>query len=59
MIITTVNGLLYTFLSVFQNKQSILDLALVSMSPAYMLSVSSDTDNIQLEDIEKSVEGNC
>ena len=43
MIITTLIGLLYTFLSTFQNKQYTLDLALVPMSAPYMLSVSSDT----------------
>ena len=58
MIITTFNGLLYTFLSAFQNKQSTLDLALVPISFTCMLSVSSDTYNIQVEDIGKSVEGN-
>ena len=43
MIITTFNDILYTYLSAFQNKQSILDFALVPMSPTYMLSESSDT----------------
>ena len=33
----------WTILSVFQNKQSILDLALVIMTATCMLSVSSDT----------------
>ena len=43
MIITTFNGVFYAFLSAFQNKQSTLNFALVTISPAYMLSILSDT----------------
>jgi len=55
MIITIFNGVFYTFLSAFQNKQSILYFALVPMFPTRTLSVSSDTDSMQAANIGKTV----
>ena len=55
MITTAFNDVFYAFLSAFQNKQYILDFALVPMSSTCMLFLSSDRNSIQVEDIGKSV----